>query len=298
MKHQPSVSVLITSYNEAESIGRAIQTLLMDLPHHGELVVVCPDEATRAVVLRYAEQDERVRHVYDTGRGKPAALNTGLEAVRGELVIFSDGDVYVGAGAVPALLAPFNDEGIGAVTGRPLSLSPRDTLLGYWSHLLTDAAHTTRQARAERNAFLLCSGYLFAVRRALIPPIPADALAEDAVISHRIAEQGARIAYAPQALVYVKYPSTYADWLKQKVRSAGGYAQPYVADSPVQMRSAKLEIRDGTGFALRYAHTWRERLWTLALFAARLHLWALVYWRVRVRKMPLTQLWQRVTTTK
>jgi biofilm PGA synthesis N-glycosyltransferase PgaC len=292
------ISVLITSYNEAESIGRALEACLADLPPEAEIVVVCPDEATRAVILSYAERDERVRHIYDTGRGKPAALNTGLDAVRGEVVVFSDGDVYLGDGALSALLAPFSDAHVGAVTGRPISLSPRGTPLGYWSHLLTDAAHHTRQTRAQAGTFLLCSGYLFAARRALIAPIPEDALAEDAVISHRIAEQAQAIAYAPSALVYVKYPTTYGDWLKQKVRSAGGYAQTYVANSPVQMRSAKLEVRDGTGFALRYGRTWRERLWTMALFAARLHLWALVYWRVRVRKIPLSQLWQRVTTTK
>ena len=51
-----------------------------------------------------------------------------------------------------------------------------------------------------------------AARRALILPIPEDALAEDAVISHRIAEQGYTIRYAPAAEVYVKYPTTYADW--------------------------------------------------------------------------------------
>ena len=74
---------------------------------------------------------------------------------------------------------------------------------------------------------MLCSGYLFAFRRALIGDIPIDALAEDAVISHEIADAGYRIRYAPEAQVSVRYPTTYRDWLRQKVRSAGGYAQDY-----------------------------------------------------------------------
>jgi cellulose synthase/poly-beta-1,6-N-acetylglucosamine synthase-like glycosyltransferase len=211
----------------------------------------------------------------------------------------TDGDVYVGPGAVATLLAPFADAAVGAVSARPLSISPRTSMLGYWSHLLTDAgAHAERLTRDAAGQFFVCSGYLYAVRRHLIDPIPEDALAEDAVVSHRVGAQGSRIRYAPQAEVFVKYPATYHDWLTQKVRSAGGYIQPYIADSPLQMRSFRHELLAGTWRALRYPRSLREFVWTLALFAARLHLWALIFWRVRVRRLPLTELWQRVESTK
>lgn len=292
------ITILITAYREAETIGRAMDSFRGQLPANGEILVVCPDAETTAVVQYYTTQDPRIRHISDTGQGKPAALNVGLQAARGDIVVFSDGDVFVADDALTHLLAPFAETNVGAVTGQPISITPRSTKLGYWSHLLVAGAHQTRQRRALAGQFLLCSGYLFAARAPLIPPIPADALAEDAVISHRIAEQGFAIHYAPKATVYVKYPTTYADWLRQKVRSAGGYAQDYVRQSPYQMRSARLEVKDGTLFALKFAHSPKEFWWTLQLFGARLHLWGLVFWQVRVRKRPLTTLWQRVETTK
>ncbi len=293
------VSVILTAYREAATVGRAIEAFLPQLPPGSELLVVCPDAETTAVVHRLGQIHPFIRHIPEPDRrGKPAALNLGLQAAQGDIVIFSDGDVVIGEGALDALLAPFADENVGAVTGRPFSSSPRTTKLGYWSHLLVEAAHQTRQKRDSAGDFLLCSGYLFAARRALIPPIPEDALAEDAVISHRIAEQGFKIRYAPEAAVIVKYPTSYADWLRQKVRSAGGYAQNYVRNSPYSMRSAKLEAQQGTLLALKFARTPREFWWTLNLFTARLHLWALVFWQVRVKKRPLTTLWQRVESTK
>jgi cellulose synthase/poly-beta-1,6-N-acetylglucosamine synthase-like glycosyltransferase len=291
-------SILITTYAEPDTIGRAIEVCLRQLPPDGEILVICPDAPTIAVIHEVMKRDARVKHLQDQRQGKPAALNQGLAAAQHDLVVLTDGDVFISENALSELLAPFDDARVGAVTGRPISSSPRNTMLGFWSHLLVDAAHATRAKRAANEQFLLCSGYLFAYRKSLMPTIPADALAEDAVISHKIAEQGYTIAYAPSAEVTVKYPDTYADWLKQKVRSAGGYAQDYVRLSPVQMRSAKLEIRDGTGFAFGYGKTWRERWWTLGLFVARLHLWLLVYWKVRVKRVPLTQLWQRVGSTK
>jgi cellulose synthase/poly-beta-1,6-N-acetylglucosamine synthase-like glycosyltransferase len=290
----PDISIVVTAYREAATIGRAIEALL---PQSGgaEIIVVCPDDETAAVAAAY----EGVIVLRDPGKGKPAAMNLALQQAQGSIIIMTDGDVYVGPGALSALLAPFDDPSTGAASGRPISTSPRDTMLGYWSHLLTDAgAHIERSGRDRDGRFLVCSGYLYAIRAGLIDRIPEDALAEDAVVSHLIGQQGYRIRYAQEALVFVKYPDTYRDWLCQKVRSAGGYAQPVIAASPLRMRSFRHEAASGTIRVLKYAQNLREFVWTLAQFAARLHMWLLIFWRVRVRKVPLTTLWKRVESTK
>jgi len=302
-----SLSVIITAFHEADTVGQAMEAFLAQLPEQAELIVVCPDPETTAVVDGYAERTSAgrapVRHVADPQRGKPTAVNAGLEAAKGEIVVLSDGDVLVDEEALEPLLAPFSDPHVGAVTGHPVSVNARDTAMGYWSHLLTDTIHRMRLRRHRQGRFLLCSGYLFAFRRSLVDRVPEDALAEDAVISHRIAQQrrargACRIRYAPEAHVYVRYPTSYSDWLRQKVRSAGGYAQRYVCESPVRMRSAWLELRTGARMALAYPRNPREFLWTLLLFAARLHLWVLVLIKVRLLQRPLDTLWKRVESTK
>ena len=292
------LSVLITAFREAATVGQAIEAFLHQLPDDAEILVVCPDPKTTAVVDDYAARYARVRHVADTQRGKPAAINAGLKAAQGEIIVLSDGDVLVEEDALAPLLAPFADLQVGAVSGRPISANPRDTLWGYWSHMLVDSVHQMRLARDRASQFLFGSGYLFALRRSLLDHIPEDALAEDAVISHHIADLGYRIRYAPQARVFVRYPTTYDDWLRQKVRSAGGHSQDYVRRHPQRMRSAWLEILHGTRLALRYPRNPREFWWTLLLFPARLHLWLLVFINVRLLRRPLKKLWQRVETTK
>ncbi|MBN1121965.1 MAG: glycosyltransferase [Anaerolineae bacterium] len=290
----PSVSIVITAYREASTIGRAIEALLAQSTGT-EILVVCPDDETASAAATY----EGVTVLRDPGQGKPAALNLALQQTSGSIIIMTDGDVYVGPEALAALLAPFDDPDTGAVSGRPISTSPRDTMLGYWSHLLTDAgAHIERTERDQNEQFLVCSGYLYAIRTGLIDRIPEDALAEDAVVSHLIGQQGYRIRYAPAAEVFVKYPDTYRDWLSQKVRSAGGYAQPVIASSQLRMRSFRQEAASGTMRALKYPENLQEFIWTLVQFLARLHMWLLIFWRVRIQKMPLTTLWKRVESTK
>lgn len=289
-----NTTLIITAYREPETIRLALDKILPQADGV-EIMVICPDDETTRAVSAYPGV---VIHK-DPAEGKPAALNLGLSHNTRTFVIMTDGDVYISDDALPILLKAFSDPSVGAVSGHPVSISPRNTMLGFWSHLLTDAgAHSERLGRDQAGLFFVCSGYLYAVRAELVKQVPADALAEDAVISHMIGEQGYRIRYAPEAKVFVKYPETYRDWLKQKVRSAGGYAQPVIARSPLQMRSFRHEILSGTFRALGYARSLREFMWTVMLFLARLHLWMLIFWRVRIRKLPLDKLWQRVESTK
>lgn len=286
------ITILITAAGEPDTIGRALrpiiaQTEAIDV----EIIVICPDDATAQAASVFD-----VNILRDQQRGKPAALNMGFKAAQGEIIIMSDGDVVIGQQAIDQLLKLFEDPQVGAASGRPISISPKDTMLGFWSHLLTDAG--AHQERLKRDGgFFVCSGYLYAVRRKLIEYLPEDALAEDAVLSHMVGWQNYTIRYAPTAEVYVRYPATYYDWLKQKVRSAGGYAQPVIANSPLQMRSFRHEALAGLR-VWAYPERLIECAWTALLFVARLHLWLLIFWRVRVLKTPLTQLWQRVESTK
>src|SRR5688572_7141140 len=181
------VSVLVTAYKEPRTVITALHSILTQADQYTEVLVICPDDAT----AQAAESVGGVRVLRDSGLGKPAALNQGLQAARGEIIVMTDGDVCIESDALSLLLTPFSDPRVGAVTGRPVSVSPRSTMTGFWSHLLTDAgAHEERQERDYRGLFFVCSGYLYAIRAGLITHIPEDALAEDAVVSHQIAEQG------------------------------------------------------------------------------------------------------------
>ncbi len=298
------VTILITSANEPATIGAALEAFLnAPPPSLVETLVVCPDDATAQAAGHYSAQGVRV--VRDPGHGKPAALNLGLSQARGEIVVLSDGDVRVDPGGWLALLAPFSDPGVGAVTGRPVSVSPRNTLLGYWSHLLTGAgAHAFRLERDRAGEFLLCSGYLCVVRKALAPVLPEDALAEDAVISHHIGSLGRRIRYVPEARVYVRYPESYSDWVRQKQRSLAGYHQEYVrkyrlASQPHGgLRSFRSEFAFGALRSFQYARNAKEVGWTALLFLARAHVWSSAFVLTRLTRRTHSQIWARVDSTK
>lgn len=303
------ISCILTAYQEPRTIGTAIKALIeQPWPEEFEILVVCPDQETNRVIRIFTECYPQVQHLTDKGEGKPAAINIALAKAQGHICIFSDGDVVVQEEAISALLKPFEDPHCGAVTGRPISASSRSAMLGYWSHLLTDAgAHYLRMSNGQHHRYMDCSGYLYAVRSVLLAPLPAEILADDTYISQLVWQQGYTIAYAPEALVAVRYPTTYHDWLLQKVRSSTGAAanpvplqtshQSYVRP-PEHMRSFKREAINGLGSALNYARSRQEQWWTYCLFAARIHLWLCVWLEVHIKHRSHQEIWQRVETTK
>jgi cellulose synthase/poly-beta-1,6-N-acetylglucosamine synthase-like glycosyltransferase len=295
------ISIIITAYKEERTIGQSIESLVSnDIREPYEILVVCPDEDTKKEVYRYAKKYKEVQHVQDEGKGKPSALNKAFKIARGQEIILTDGDVFVSKNAIKPLLIALRKKRVGAVSGRPVSISPKDTMLGFWSHLLTDAgAHLTRLDRIRVGDFIVVSGYLFAMKR-LIDEIPEYVLAEDGVISYMIWKKGYKIDYAEEAVVYVKYPSTFKDWILQKRRSTGGYKQikEIFGNNVPRMRTFKREIIDGTRKALAYPSSIKELLYTGMLFLARLYLWFRIYTDLYLKKSEFKDIWKRVESTK
>lgn len=285
------ISVVITSYKEPKTIGRAVEAVLKQLRDQDEVIVVAPDDAT----LQSVPQNSHVRTLRDQGRGKPAALNLAFQNVQGSIVVLTDGDMYMGGRALGPLLKPFADLRVGAVTGRPVPQQDASTKFGFWARVLTDAAHRLREIRAQTHGFIECSGYLMAVRRNLFLPIPEEALLDDVWISQTVWNAGKKIVYAPEAKAFVKFASTFHDWVIQKTRTIGGSSQSLM--HPHRMRSFWQETI-GVAQLLRAPKSARQFGWLIQLFFARLYVWMRARFEVRFQKRSRAEVWQRVDSTK
>lgn len=285
------ISIIITTYKESNTLSKAIQAILdQNLEQEYEILVVGPDRETENIVKNFQVNHPEIQYLKDKGIGKPAALNLAFKNVRGDILILTDGDVWIERDAIRNLLKFFEIKKNGAVSGRPISINPRNNLFGYWSHFLTEAAH---QMRLKRKQFP-CSGYLYAIRN-IIKEVPENVLSEDAFITQIIRNQGYEIVYAPEAKVYVKYPDNFKDWLKQKIRTTGGYIQELKIK---KTRSFWQEIIDGIKLFFSYPRNLKEFWWIILLFLARIYLWLLIFWKIKIKKEKFANIWRRVESTK
>ncbi len=290
------ISIIITAYKEPESVKKALRTILAQpMKENYEILLICPDEETG----RCAKISKKAKWIKDPGKGKPTALNMAFKKARGRILIFTDGDVYPGENALNLLIARCEEAGVGIVSGRPRSLTPRSTFFGYISHLLTDiGAHEYRTKLDRERKFLVCSGYLYALRRGLVTEIPKEALADDTVISYLVYKKGYRTAYEPQAEVYVRYPTNFKDWIAQKRRSTRGNIElKKFFGGKNEMRSFIKESQ-GIFSIFAYPQNLKEALWTMQLVVLRFYLWVLVFIDEKIIKKDLKKTWVRIESTK
>lgn len=196
-------TVLIAARNEAADIGDKIRSILsQDVTHALDILVVSDgsEDGTLEVAHRAAGGDSRLRTLaLDTHSGKAAALNAGLARIAPDrIVVFSDANSVLGKGALEQLLAPFADPAVGASVGQ-LDIPARGGVLARAERLFWRYDNALKQAEDRVAGVISAQGTLYAVRRKLVPVVPAD-MADDLVISLAVVHRGYRLAFAKGAV--------------------------------------------------------------------------------------------------
>ena len=91
----PTVSVIIPTYNRAHLIGRAIQSVLNQTYQDFEIIIVDDGSTddTEEVIKKFQRKDERIKYVkHEKNKGSSAARNTGIKLARGKYIAFQDSD--------------------------------------------------------------------------------------------------------------------------------------------------------------------------------------------------------------
>jgi glycosyltransferase involved in cell wall biosynthesis len=102
------LSVIVPVYNERNTVGEILRRMRMvDLPIDREIIVVNDGSVDGTDKVLAALEDSTVRVVtHAVNRGKGAAVRTGIEVARGDLVLIQDADLEYDPEDWPRLVAP------------------------------------------------------------------------------------------------------------------------------------------------------------------------------------------------
>ncbi|WP_309222324.1 glycosyltransferase family 2 protein [Aeromicrobium sp. S22] len=227
----PRLSVVVPAFEEARVIDQCVRSIARsDYPH---LEIVCVDDgSTDDTFARMqqlaADHPGVVRALRQANAGKGAALNTGIAAAAGEVLVLVDADGVFRPDTLTMLVRGFRSPRIGAVCGndRPVNLDRTLTrLLSVISHVGTGLM---RRGLDVLGCLPVVSGNIGAYRRDVLDrvgPLRTDTLGEDLELTWRVHRAGFQVAFAPQALVYAESPSTLRGLWRQRVRWARGLLQ-------------------------------------------------------------------------
>jgi len=198
----PSVSIVMAVHNEAETLPRKLRNLweINYPPDRCEIIVVSDGSTDETNRILAAESHDRLRALLlPQHQGKASALNRGIQAAKGEILVFTDARPLVEPSAVRHLVANFADPAVGCVSG---DISLEEPNIGtsvnglgvYWK-----METFIRRWEGATGSLVGAAGCLYAVRRELVVPLPPETILDDVYLPLNVARQGARVVFEPGA---------------------------------------------------------------------------------------------------
>jgi len=219
----PTWSIVICTRNRTDDLRRCLNSLMRLRTPGGEIIVVdnAPmDDRTAQLVSGYP-----VRYVREDRPGLNWARSYGARMAKGEIVMFTDDDVVVDPRWVEAILDPFDNPRVAAVTGltMPLELETQaQELFEIYGGLARGFQRRVFDytVMAPCAAGIVGAGANMAFRRDLLNPMRLfDAELDagtvtrtggDAYAFYQLLAEGYQIVYNPAALVWHRHRRDYA----------------------------------------------------------------------------------------
>lgn len=172
---QPTVSFVITAYNEEMRIKEKIEnTLQQQYPRERlEMVVAsdCSSDRTDDIVRSYASSGVRLIRAPER-RGKEAAQKLAVSQTSGEVLVFSDVSTTLPSQGIANIVKSFNDPTVGCVSSVDQFVDAEGNLSGEGAYVKYEML--LRQLETKVNTLVGLSGSFFAARRTVCTPWADD----------------------------------------------------------------------------------------------------------------------------
>ena len=162
----PSVSLIITAYNEEKRIRDKLKnTLGQDYPRDRYEIVVasdCSTDGTDEIVRSYAQQEIRLVRL-SARSGKEAAQKAAVDATFGEILVFSDTATILPENGVSSIVQNFADPSVGCVSSVDRFIDADGKISGEGVYVKYEMF--LRSLETKVNTLVGLSGSFFAARR-------------------------------------------------------------------------------------------------------------------------------------
>lgn len=224
----PSISIVIAARNEAPRLGARVRNLL-DQRYPGAVdIIVVSDGSSDDVAASLRPFEPAVTLIELEPGGKPRALNAGVAASRGEILVFADARQRFGEATLTALVENFADPSVGGATGELVldcEEQRSDTEVGeaigaYWKY-----EKWMRRNESRVWSTLGATGAIYALRRQCWRPLPEGTLLDDVLAPMRAVLDGCRIVFDERAIAYDRASADAGAESRRKTRTLAGNYQ-------------------------------------------------------------------------
>jgi len=224
---RPSITILIPTYNEEETIRFKMENLL-NLKYPKELIqIIVVDSAStdRTVdeISKFVENhpEFEVRIIREKQRtGKSAALNRALEEATGEVVVVSDADCFFPHDILEKALPYLADPTVGAVAGQETLLNPNQSWVTKTEATYRKNMFCIQLGESKLYSTIQFEGGFTAYKRSVLDGFDCETGCDDSGTALNIVQKKSRTIVVPEALFFTFFPTKWIDKIVIKLRRA------------------------------------------------------------------------------
>ncbi|NWF51627.1 MAG: glycosyltransferase [Nitrospirae bacterium] len=214
------ISIIIPTFNSAGKLIRCLESFKTQTINNKEYEILVVDDGsndkTKEAVTNYP-----IRYIYQKNRGPASARNNGAIQAEGNIILFTDADCEPQPNWIEEMIKPFNNPEVigvkGAYKTRQKELIARLVQVEY-EHKYERMKKfkyidfiDTYSAGYLKNIFLKYNGFDERYPKASV---------EDQEFSFRLSQDGHKMVFNPDAIVFHEHSDNIIDYLKKKYKIA------------------------------------------------------------------------------
>ncbi|MCF0220905.1 MAG: glycosyltransferase family 2 protein [Fibrobacter sp.] len=218
----PTVSILISAYNEEAVIERKIQNILqIDYPREKLEVLIGDDgsaDRTAEIVERYADRGITLVRA-PKNAGKAAMLNRLNRIAKNEILVLCDANTMFFPNVIRKLVQPFQDSEIGCACGHLILSDKSGSVLGRGESSYWDLESEIKKFEGILDRLIGGNGALYAIRRELYTELPVKkSVMDDFFIATKVLQKGFYCTFVSSAIGTEQTSKESSGEFRRKVR--------------------------------------------------------------------------------
>jgi hyaluronan synthase len=231
---EPTVSVIVTAYNEQAAILRTLKCCYgVDYPRQKLEVIVVDDgssDGTPAQIWRATRRWRDLKSIqFPDNRGKREAMAAGAREATGEVLVYVDSDSFLRADAIRQIVQGFADPAVAAISGhtdvanRHVNMLTRMQDVRYYV-----AFRIMKAAESVFGTVTCCPGCFSAYRRSCVMPVldrwlnqrflgVRATFGDDRSLTNHLLRHY-KVIYSSDAVATTIVPERHRGFLKQQLR--------------------------------------------------------------------------------
>jgi len=228
---QPSVSIIMASYNEEKNIEKKIiSTFKTNFNKNKIEFLIGSDNSTdktNEIIEKYKKEFSQIKfYKFDKRQGKINIINELTKHAKNELLIFTDTKVFFTEDTIYELIKHFKNPEINIVGGVLINQLSKQNDIS-----IQENAYMNREMTIKYNEGLVWQnsmgvfGAIYAIRPQDYSPIPKNFTVDDFFITLKVIENKGKVIFSKNAIAYENLAGNINEEFNRKVRIATGNFQ-------------------------------------------------------------------------